>query len=109
MYEPILTGTMCVTFMYTILLVFGILNEGRIGFLSWNHVGWGSQRGCIYFLVADAGCDSYGLSVTDVTASSAVLHWNMNFPSNSGDKSRMKSDHEVRKIHFGSYRCPHVP
>ena len=67
-----------------------------------------TERGCIYFLVADAGCDSYGLSVTDVTASSAVLHWNMDFPSTSGDKSRMKSDHEVRIIYFCSHHCPHV-
>lgn len=47
MYEPILTGTMCVTFIYTVLLVFGILSEGRIGFLSWNHVGWGSQNAAV--------------------------------------------------------------
>ena len=57
-----------------------------------------TERGHIYILVAGVGCDSYGLSVTDVTASSAVLHWNMDFPSTSGNKSRMKSDHEVHNL-----------
>ena len=58
-----------------------------------------TECGHIYFLVVGVGCDSYGLSVTDVTASSAVLHWNMDFPSSSGNiKSRMKSDHEVHNL-----------
>ena len=67
--------------------------------MLWNQVGWGSQNAAIStFLGAGVSCDSYGRSVTDVTASSAVLHWNMDFPSSSGSKSRMKSDHEVHNL-----------
>ena len=48
-YESIFTGTMCVTFIYTILLVFGILSEGRVGFCYGTKLG-GAHRTRPYLL-----------------------------------------------------------
>ena len=89
--------TMFVVRVFTVLLLFGILSEGTCGWVGLMEYGYEYVKFTAIVPSGIGACVrcSYDLSVTDVTATSAVLHWKI------GNKARKRSrDREVRFFLF---------